>query len=214
MQLASCKTLAPSGFARSCSARQAHCSHAHASCSHSALHAAPSQDFHETGARLPLGTSKGRTLTQRSSAARHRRDALSDKQRTDGSSTSDRARNTAAALHGLGATTNAAAHPPHGSSKKKQWSTQYQRTRSTSRPKPCFPRPMSLPISRRVKNSIKAQWFADWRAIADCFLRFPDPRRRLDGSEGLASRCRRRARTSSSSSPVALGDYHHRSHCH
>ena len=55
-------------------------------------------------------------------------------------------------------------------------------------PEALFPTSYVLPISRRVKNSIKAQWFADWRAIADCFLRFPDPRRRLDGSEGLASR--------------------------
>ena len=42
-------------------------------------------------------------------------------------------------------------------------------------PEALFPTSYVLPISRRVKNSIKAQWFADWRAIADCFLRFPDP---------------------------------------
>ena len=34
-------------------------------------------------------------------------------------------------------------------------------------PEALFPTSYVLPISRRVKNSVKAQWFADWRAIAD-----------------------------------------------
>ena len=54
-------------------------------------------------------------------------------------------------------------------------------------PEALFPTSYVLAISGRVRNSVKAQWFADWRAIADCFLRFPDPRKR-EGSEGLAFR--------------------------